>query len=71
MKQYRILLACIALIPMVIYYITISFWSQFMATHFIWGIPFSILGGVISMLWGAFVALFYAIVHYFKKSFRQ
>ena len=50
MKQYRILLAFLALFPMIIYYIGLSFWPQFMATHFIWGVPYSILGGVVVML---------------------
>lgn len=67
MKQCRILLALIALIPMIIYYISLSFWPQFVATHFLWGIPLSILGGVISMLWGAFIALLYASVYLLRR----
>lgn len=67
MKQYRILLAFLALFPMIIYYIALSFSPQFMATHFIWGVPYSILGGVVVMLWGAFIALFYALLYFLNR----
>ncbi len=57
----RGLLIFITLLPMVIYYLKLSFTPQIMATYFIAGMPASIFWGIVVMLWGVLMAFVYVL----------
>lgn len=57
----RGLMILVTLLPMIIYYLKLSFAPQSMATHFVMGMPESIFWGIIVMLWGVLMAFVYVL----------
>ncbi len=66
--NYRFLLTLATLLPMIIYYLKLSFAPKIMATYFIAGIPESIFWGIAVMAWGVLMAITYVVIHQNHKA---
>lgn len=72
--NYRLLLVALTLLPMIFYYIKLSFAPKQMATFFVFGMPSSIFFGVLVMAWGVLMAIIYVWIRQMqmtKQSLRK
>lgn len=66
--SYRLLLTVATLLPMIIYYLKLSFAPKVMATYFTLGMPDSIFWGIAVMAWGVLMAIVYVALHQNQKA---